>query len=237
MASIDDGGDVGEDHAAQVERGESRTPDPFAQATGPGQELEQQRRHHDDVGPDERRADVAEHHGLPQVGVEVLHPGQHGPEQGRADGQLHGGEPAAEGDPEGDADEEDREPGGQAGDGLGAGPGVEDPLEEQDGHVGGRSDARPEQQRPADQHLGVGAGQDVPQLVPGRAGPLRAVGLGPEGGRRRLADQDQHGDAHDHQDDGRPPGRAGSTWTGRLLPRGDDRALDGQAGQRCRAPW
>ena len=79
----DDGGDVGQDHAAQVERGQQHA-DPFAEPAGPRQQLEQQRGHHDDVGPDERRADVAQDHRLPEMGVEVLHPGQHRPDQRRA---------------------------------------------------------------------------------------------------------------------------------------------------------
>ncbi len=191
---VDDrGGHVGEDHADQVERREQHA-EAFAQTPGPGEELQQQRRHHDDVGPDEGRPDVAQHHRLPQMGVEVLHPGQHGTEQRRPDGQLHRGQPPAEGHTEGDPDDEDRDPGGQAGDGLGARPGVEDPLEEEDGHVAGRPDAGPEQERPGDQDLGVGAGQDVAQLVawpagpgpcgrPGRPGPPRGP-RGPAAGRR-----------------------------------------------------
>ncbi len=88
----------------------------------------------------------------------------------------------------------------------------------------------PEQERPSDEHLGVGAGHDVPELVQRGPGPDRAVGLGPVGGVGGLTHQQQYDDAHRHQNhrrhlEGKVPG-------GRivLLPRGDHRSLDGPTG-------
>src|SRR5665213_2517344 len=165
------------------------------------------------------------------MGVEVLHSGQDGPEQRCADGQLHGGQVAAERDAEGDPDHEHREAGGQAGDGLGAGPGMEDPLEEQDGHVRRRPGPGPEQQRSGHQHFGIRHGQDVAQFVPCRPGPLGAVGLSSGSGRRRLTHEGQHGQSGDDEDHGRHlEGQVPRGWVG-LLPGGDDGGLDGPAGQ------
>ena len=228
----DDRRNVGKDHAAEVERGQQDA-EPLAEAARPGQQLQEQGSHHDDVGADERRPDVAQDHGLPDVGVEVLHTGENRTDQWRADCQLHRGQLPAEWHPEGDADQEDRQSGGQPGDGLGTGTRVQDPLEEEDGDVGGGSDPGPEQQRTGDQDLGVGPGEDVPQLVECRPGPLLAIGLRSERGGRCLADQEQHRDAHRHHDhrrhlEGQVPG-GGIV----LLPGGDDRALDSQAGQRA----
>ena len=171
---------------------------------------------HDEVGADERGADVAEDHGLPQVGVEVLHAGQHGAEQRGADGQLHGRQDAAERHAEGDPDDEDREPGGQSGDGLGAGAGVQHALEEQDGHVAGRADARPEQQGAGHEHLGVGTGQDVPQLDHGRGGPAWS-------GRPRLPEE-ADGDSRTRSRTASPVRimMAPAIWKGRSQVAGSD---------------
>src|ERR1019366_5551459 len=168
------GGDIGQRHPDQVERRQDEA-QPFAQTTGPGEQLQEVGSQHDDVGPDKGRADEGERHGLPDMGVEVLHAGQEGPDERGTDGQLAAGQGPAERDAEQDADQEGGDPADQAGDGLGAGAGVHNPLEEQDGHVRRRPQSGPKEEGAGQQDLGIGGFQDLPDLGSGRPGPRLAV--------------------------------------------------------------